>query len=99
MKLMAALVFAATIVTMPAVAEEFDRSLLPGRWVELFGNEKPSCSDALLFEHELNANGTILTTRFTRNWLFSELSGKRVSEESMRVVRVTRNTLVIARGG
>jgi hypothetical protein len=88
---------AATIIAMPAIGEDFDRSLLQGRWVELFEDMKPDCSDAFLFEHELNADGTILTNRYIRNWTFSQFSGPRVSEESMRVVRMTRDTLVVTR--
>jgi hypothetical protein len=98
-KRIVALVLSATIIAGPAAGEEFDRSLLRGRWVELFGDEKPSCSNALVFEHELNADGTILTTRYVRNWLLSELSGNRISEESMRVVQMTRDTLVVRRDG
>ena len=86
----------ALIVATHAWAEEFDRSLLQGRWVELFADEKPNCSDALIFEHELSADGTVLTTRFTRNWL---LSGDRVTTRTQQVVRSTRNTLVLRNEG
>ena len=93
-----AIILAASIIASPAGAEEFDRSLLQGRWVELFGDEKPNCSDAVIFEHELSADGKVLTTRFTRNWLFSALTGDRVSTWSQQVVRATRSTLVVRDG-
>lgn len=89
----------ASLVASHAWAEEFDRSLLQGRWVELFADEKPNCSDALIFEHELSADGTILTTRFTRNWLLFEPSGGRVTTWTQQVVRATRNTLVLRNEG
>jgi hypothetical protein len=92
-------VVAAAAIWQSAAAEEFDRTLLKGRWVELFEGEKPPCWDALIFEHELSDDGKILVTRFTRNWLFSELSGNRVSFRKQPVVRMTRNTLVVKNEG
>jgi hypothetical protein len=91
-----AMALVASIVGTHAWAEEFDRSLLQGRWVELFADEKPNCSNALIFEHELSADGTVLTTRFMRNWL---LSGDRVTTSTQQVVRATRNTLVLRNEG
>jgi hypothetical protein len=94
MRTIAAIAVLALLNAQTSQAEDFDRTLLKGRWVELFGIEKPDCSNALIFEHALSADGKSLTTTFTRNWLFSELQGKRVEVETVQVVNMTRDTLV-----
>ena len=84
-------------VSFDARTDEFDRSLLSGRWVELFGSERPNCNDAIIFEHELGDDGKTLTTHITRNWPFSELSGDRESVETNRVITVTRSAITFER--